>query len=967
MTKSIPTKILLLASVLALPVTVTMLPAAYAQTETAQTTTKTAWGYETPDLTPDPQVRFGVLANGMKYALQHNETPKGSVAVRMQIAVGSIAETEEERGLAHFLEHLAFNGSANIPEGEMTKILERKGLAFGADTNASTGFEETTYMLNLPQANDDLINTALFIMRETASELTISDGAVERERGVVLSEKQTRDSAGLRRIEHLLQFALPGAPFGTRFPIGTEQVLKTAPASRIKDFYQRYYRPENATMVIVGDFDVDKMESTIKAKFANWAGKGPAGAPLNRGALAPATDALAAASFSDPAISTTIELMHITPIKREIDSVASRQGDISKNIAAAILGQRLQTLGLAKKPKIRGGSVSFEPLFNGFGQASWSVDGNDGDWQTALAVGEQELRRAIKFGVTQAELDEQLANMEADFRNAAKRADSRRSEQLAGQILDSIEDKSIVTTPQSEMELFAATRPLITVKAINAVIKAQFPSLPKTIHVSSKLPIANTDQEIAKTLAQSRKIAVTAPVTEKLKPFAYESFGKAGNVVKDERIEDLGIRTIQFANNVRLNIKSTDFEKGVVRYGLRFGAGEQAIPQGMPSLDLFMAQMSPVAGLKEHSFDELQKILAGRTVKFGLEYNSDSFGSSGSTTPQDGALQLKLLAASMAHGGYRTEADSVWQNAVKSFAAQLDAQPAAVGRYAVPRLLVNGDTRFGIANAGELAARNIGEVKSLLAAQITGTPIEIAIVGDVTGEEAIKWVADSFGALPARRLVEPKTNTSRKIEFTTDKGPVTLYHKGKDDQGAIYAYWPTTDSKDQKSAIIRTLTSEVFGSLLLDEVREKLGATYSPRSSSFASDTYDGYGYFNTRIVAEPAKMAIVMKAIRDITKTMRDAPVSDDIILRARQPMIEQLEKSDRENGAWLGLVNVAQSQPDKLDRRRARMALLNAVSAADIQKAAKAISDRRCADYLPDRGGRLEGIGLVGKINYL
>jgi zinc protease len=942
MRKLTPTKILLLASVMALPLSAPMVPAAFAQaqTTTGQTKTaqiKTAWGYETPDLTPDPQVRFGVLPNGMKYALQHNETPKDSVAVRMQVAVGSIAEAEEERGLAHFLEHLAFNGSVNIPEGEMTKILERKGLAFGADTNASTGFEETTYMLNLPQASDDLIGTALFIMRETASELTMSDGAVERERGVVLSEKQTRDSADLRRFENLLQFVLPDAPFGTRLPIGTEQVLKTAPASRIKNFYQRYYRPENTTMVIVGDFDMAKMEAAIKAKFSDWAGKGPAGTPLNRGILKPATAALATATFSDPATSTAIELMHITPIKRKIDSVASRQGDIAKNITAAILGQRLQNLGLAKKPKIRGGSISFEPLFNSFDQASLSIDGNDGDWQGALAVGEQELRRAIKFGVTQAEIDEQLANMETDFRNAAQQTDSRRSEQLAERILDSMEDKSIVTTPQSELELFAATKPMITVKAINTVLKEQFPSLPKTIHVSSKLPIANADQAIGKTIAQSRKIAVSAPVTEKLKPFAYESFGKAGNVVKDERIEDLGIRTILFANNVRLNIKKTDFEKGVVRYGLRFGEGEQAVPQGMPGLDLFMEQMSPVAGLKAHSFDELQKILAGRTVKFGLDYNSDSFGTSGSTTPQDGALQLKLLAASMVDGGYRAEADSVWQNAVKSFGAQLDAQPSAVSRYAVPRLLMNGDTRFGIANASELAARNIGEVKTLLAGQITGTPIEIAIIGDVGEDEAIKWVADSFGALPARRLVEPTPITSRKISFTTDKGPVTLYHKGKDDQGSIIAYWPTTDNKDQKSAIIRTMTSEVLGSLLLDEVREKLGATYSPRSSSFASDTYDGYGYFNTRIVAEPAKMDIVMKAIRDITKTMRDAPVSEDNILRARQPLIEQLEKSDRENGAWLGLVNVAQSQPDKLDRRRARMALLNAVTAADIQKAAQ------------------------------
>ena len=895
-----------------------------------------AWGHKSPDLKPDAAIRYGVMENGIKYALRRNVKPEQAIAVRMQIATGSLAEADNERGLAHFLEHMAFNGSKNIAEGEMTKILERKGLAFGADTNASTGFEKTTYKLNLPQNDEDMIDTALFIMRETASELTISDEAVERERGVVLSEKQTRNSAGLRRIENLIQFALPETPYGQRLPIGTEEVLKTAPAARLKDFYRRYYRPEYTIMVISGDFDVDAMEAKLKSTFADWKGAGEAGKPIDRGTVSPA-EKLQIGSFADPASSTMVEMMHIAPLAKVTDSVAHRQERLKKSVAASIISKRLEQLSLEKKPKIRGGYISFSPLFDAFDQASITINGNDGDWRGALAVGEQTLRQAAKYGVMQAEIDEQMANLETSFRNEARQSSNRKSSLLAGQILSVVDSEKIIITPREQLALFEASKPHLTVKSINAVLRNAFASQPQKIHISAKSPIKNADKKIRKILRKSSKVAISAPIEAVVKPFAYDSFGKAGKVAEDKRIEDLGIRTIKFANNVRLNIKKTDFEKDKIYYSLRFGSGELSVPQGKPAIDLFMREMSPVAGLKEHSYAELQRILAGHMVKYGLSYNSDSFGYRGATVPKDGALQMKLLAATVTDGGYRKEADSVWQNAVQSFGPQLDAQPMAVARYAVPRILVNGDTRFGIANVEELSARNIDEVKQLLSSQITDTPIDIAIVGDVDEKAAIKWVADSFGALPKRALVNPKHMEARKLSFTQQKGPIVLPHKGKEDQGAIISYWPTDDNKDQKSAIVRILASEIFASLLLDEVREKLGATYSPRSNSFSSDTYTGYGHFSTSIVAEPAKMDMVMQAIKDITKSMRETPVSADNILRARKPLMEQLEKSERENAAWLELVNHAQSHPEKLDRRRARIALLQAVTATDIQREAQ------------------------------
>ena len=243
----------------------------------AQPARTNGWGVALTDVTPDPSIRYGILPNGMKYAIKQNAVPKGAGVVRLQFEFGSIAESEEERGLAHFIEHMAFNGSTHVPEGEMVKILERQGLKFGPDTNAMTGFDTTVYMLDLPQTDAERVDTALFLMREVAGEAKFTQGAVDRERGVILGERRVRDTYQLHQVIDQIGFQIPGTPYPERLPIGTETVLKTAPAARIKNLYQRYYRPENATFVFVGDADPALVEKKMLAKFADWKGSGKAG------------------------------------------------------------------------------------------------------------------------------------------------------------------------------------------------------------------------------------------------------------------------------------------------------------------------------------------------------------------------------------------------------------------------------------------------------------------------------------------------------------------------------------------------------------------------------------------------------------------------------------------------------------------------------------------------------------------
>ncbi|MFO0509550.1 MAG: M16 family metallopeptidase [Gammaproteobacteria bacterium] len=222
------------------------------------------WAHEASDLKPDPAVTYGQLPNGLRYALMKNSLPSKTAAVRMRFGVGSIMEADDQQGLAHFLEHMVFNGSQNVPEGEMVKLLERYGLAFGPDTNAYTSFLETVYQLDLPDTRDELVDTALMLMRETGDRLLLAPAAIDRERGIILSEKRSRDSPQFRGLVARLNFFYPEGRIGKRLPIGTQEVIQGAPRERFLDLYKGWYRPDNALLVVVGDLDPAAVEARIR-------------------------------------------------------------------------------------------------------------------------------------------------------------------------------------------------------------------------------------------------------------------------------------------------------------------------------------------------------------------------------------------------------------------------------------------------------------------------------------------------------------------------------------------------------------------------------------------------------------------------------------------------------------------------------------------------------------------------------
>jgi zinc protease len=322
------------------------------------------WAFEQSDLPLDPAFRFGVLPNGMRYVIRHNATPKGTGEVRLQIETGSLHERDEERGFAHFVEHMAFNGSAHVPEGEMVKLLEREGLAFGADTNASTSFEHTLYMLSLPRADAKLLDTALMLMRETAGELAFDPAAVERERGVVLSELRDGQGYALENTKDQIAFFYPEAHYRDRLPIGTVKSLKGATAEALKAFWAREYVPAKATLIVVGDFDVAAVEAAIHARFADWPARAPTARP-DEGRVLPEQQGEARIHL-DPALSERVTVSRHGLWRDEPDTAEQRRVNLLRQIGYGVINRRFQRLSALTQGAL-------DTALGGDVQEGWSI------------------------------------------------------------------------------------------------------------------------------------------------------------------------------------------------------------------------------------------------------------------------------------------------------------------------------------------------------------------------------------------------------------------------------------------------------------------------------------------------------------------------------------------------------------------------------------------------------------------
>lgn len=887
------------------------------------------WPHDIADLKPDASVRYGVLANGMRYAILRNTQPAGVVALRLRVAAGALQETDEQRGLAHFLEHMAFNGSKNVPEGEMIKILERKGLAFGPDTNAYTSFGETVYMLDLPKNDASTVDTGLMLMRETADRLTISEEAVQREKGVILSEERARDTPEFRATKARFGFWLKGQRLPERFPIGTIETIKAADSAKITDYYRKYYRPERAMFVISGDVDVAEVEAKIRTQFSDWSQPGPAGVDPALGAVAPR--AREAAVHVEPSGPTSVTLTYTSAPDTTIDARAKRIRDTRRALAFDVVNRRLQKIARGAAPPFVAASVYRTDLEKTATLAGLSVSTQPGGWEKGLSAAEQTLRQAVQFGVQQAEIDREIRETEAALVSAVTGADTRDTRSLASALAQAFDERLVFTHPKDDLALFQEAVKGFDAATASALLKESVAGQGPLLFLATPQPVEPA--ALAAAYDRSAATPVVAPAAAVAADWPYAQFGAPGAVVT--RTRDAAIETdfLTFANGVRLTIKRTPFEKGAIGVTVRFAGGLLAVPQAPKGLAWAAPFAFPEGGLGKLDREGLDLATVGKVLGAGFGFDEDAIALSGSTRAEDMALQLQVLAAYAADPGWRGEGLARLQTAAENQFASIEANPGRVLGRDAPAILRSGDGRFSFPTLADARALKMDDIRAVVAPLLASAPIEITIVGDVEPKDAEAAVAATFGALPPRAKAWTPPKGADVVRFPASRpAPIALTHRGRADQAVGYVAFKSFDARDTRKVRAQRLARQLMRLRLTEEVRERLGASYSPSAGDFASDAFPDFGFFSATAETPPAQVPEFFRIVDEIAAELRAGEFDDDLIARAREPLVDQAQTSERTNDYWLAVLSDAQTNPRTVPAIKSRIADLQSISKAEI-----------------------------------
>jgi zinc protease len=902
--------------------------------------TPAVWPSVKSDIPADPKAVFGTMENGMRYMILPNTEPPQRLSMRLHIAAGSLMEKDDQQGVAHFLEHMVFNGTKNYENAnQLIREMQSRGIAFGAHVNAYTSFDETVYMLDIPDLKNDTLDLTFSIMRDFGDGALLSEKEINDERGVILSEKRSRDSVGYRMQKQQFDTLLPNSLIAKRFPIGEEEIIQNAKRERFVDFYQRYYTPNHMTFVVVGDIDPSEIEARIKSTFGSMQNPENPGQAPDLGSVS-TPEGLVSHIFSDPELDTTdVSLLLVRPFEAIPDTKASRAAKYPLDIANFIIGRRFERLSKIKNSPITSGEASKSELFNNIEIGSISVNAADDRWQEATSTLEQEFRRALEHGFTEAELNEAKANLMNAYLEAVKRKDTRKSESLATAIAKSVNDKTVFNTPETSLEIATATLETITLGDVHQAFVKFWAAPGHHLVLSTKTSTPETEKELTSAYLESNKTPVEAPASRAIVPFAYTDFGNSGEIEKTNTVDDLDITQITLTNHIRINLKRTEFEKNRIQILARIGTGQLSQPTNKPMLDAVATAVFEGGGLAKHSNDELSEILAGRNVSSSLSIAEDAFILSGSTTPEDQLLELQLMVASITDPGYRPEGLWQFQKNIPVLFQNLKHTTAGPSQE-MQSWLYGGDSRYTIPTQTQLSNYTIDDVVNWLSPELQQGYIQISVVGDFDPEQITQDLLKTFGTLPARDAT-PKTKTvhKRTVQFPKPSAEKNLTYDSKIPQAIATAIWKTDGLRNNTEEFRRlNVLTDIYGDRLREEIREKLGASYSPNAGATGSDALDGFSYLIGQSIGKPEDVNLLLDTMSNIASELAAKGADQDELDRSLAPILSSLEKSHRDNSYWLTTVlSQSQSDPKRLDLARQRDEDYRSIKLTEINKLAK------------------------------
>ncbi|MCE7796298.1 insulinase family protein [Sphingobium sufflavum] len=894
------------------------------------------WLYENSDVPIDPAWRFGTLSNGLRYAIRNNGVPPGQVSIRVRVDVGSLMERPDERGFAHFIEHLTFRGSRDVPDGEAKRVWQRLGATFGSDSNAQTTPTGTTYALDLPEANAAGLDESMKILSGMLAAPNIVPQAVDAERAVVTAEMRESLGPAVTVGNAAREFYFAGQPLARSNPIGTTEALTKARAESLKAFHDRWYRPDRTVIAISGDIDPALMETYVQRYFNGWKVAGARTPDPDFGKPDPAApETRVIVERSSP---PSIGLAWLRPWRPKADTIAYNQGKLIETLALQIINRRLEEAA-------RGGA-SYITASVDQNDVSRSIDGTfvtitpvGGDWKKAMDDVRAIIADATRTPPSEEDVARDYAQLETAFAIGAENADTEASAQQAETLTGAVDIRETTVTAQAALDIYRSAKPLMTPERMLAATRRMFTGTAKRALLT--LPVAEPGANVA--LATAFKAAVQPAKDVRLaggtvSMDALPKLPPAGTVVSREPAGTLKIEKVTYSNGVKLLLFANGAEKEKVRINVRWGNGEQSFAPGQDTAIWAAPYVLATNGIGDLGQRQLDQLTNGRRMEFKFSVAENAFELAAVSRPADYKDQLRLYAAKLAYprwdAGPLARVKGVFGAAERASSSSPDA---LLGRD-LTWLLRNKDNRFAPATADRVAKLTPEAFRAIWEPRLQQGPIEVEVFGDVKPDEAIAAVAETFGALP-RRTEVPPPEANRKLVFPAHVAkPLVLRHDGSPEQAAAVIAWPTGGGyvalKDSRQLEI---LSQIINDRLFERFRSMDGAAYSPNVSNVWPLTYDSGGYVAVSSQIKPDRIGAFGTIVHDIARDLATTPVSDDELQRIIAPMRQLLGRASTGNAFWMAQIEGATRDPQVLPALESFGTDLLDVTAADIQRLAK------------------------------
>lgn len=852
----------------------------------------------------DPAVRTGKLPNGFTYYIRHNEEPKKRVTFYLANKVGSVLEDDTQRGLAHFMEHMSFNGTKNFPKNELVNYLQKSGVRFGADLNAYTSFDETVYQLPLPSDNPDILKNGIQIMRDWAQDATLDVTEINKERGVVLEEKRLGKGAQERMQRQYLPTILNHSRYSLRLPIGTDEVLNNFKPETIRKFYHDWYRPDLQALIVVGDIDVNQMEKTIKAKFSDL--KNPVGEKPRTKYTVPLLGQNQFLAVTDKEMTVTVAQVMMKQPAAKLHTAADYRDNIVRGLFNRMTGARYAEIMRQANPPYLQGGAEVSDFLGGLDNYGLYAVAKPGELENGFKAAWRETERIRRFGFTQTELDRAKQAYLSDMEASLKEKNKTNSDSYVNEYLQYFLKGTAAPGISYEYELVKNDLPGVTLAEVNAV---------------SKSSIKNTNRDVLLLAPEKDKATLPSEVTvngwikavedEDLKPYNDEVSKQpllanapvAGKITAETKDAALGTTTLTLSNGVKVVLKPTDFKDNEILFSASAPGGTSLYSDADYQSAANASGMIESFGVGNYNPTQLEKYLSGKQLSVSPFISERTQGVGGNSTPKDLETAFELIY------GYLTEprkdAD-LFQGIItrsKASLANRGNDPNAVFQDTLSAVLGNHNIRRTGPSIAKIEQINLDREYAIYKERFAdASGMTFTFVGNIDIEKIKPLIEKYIASLPSKNLGEQ----AKDLGIHIPDGQITKnVYKGSEPKATVDMIWSGPFEYSAAEKIQLDALKECLEIRLIERLREDESGVYSPgafaNSSKFPTSRYSMFVYFG----CDPKNVdKLVASTLDEINKLKTSGPTQVNID-KWRAESIRTRETSVRTNGFWLGYIS--------------------------------------------------------------